>query len=225
MSFASNTLFANRTSQFRSPQKSTETGKAIEILARAQTTAEKTSELVVGSKFRDHNSVTIGWRNHLRATRVREPAARSIVCRCTAELAPPTSPFYLQMQRTAISILLKARHLPAEVWCGAGAQAYKQAPRLFLFCGGHGQSWTTTTMSMVTSWEFPSFVRQHMKIKLVTELVCKPHGNKHSGHMKIKLVKELVCKPRRNKHSGPPEIPNKHRGCVYFGTGHCFYLE
>ena len=131
-------------------RNSTETGKAIEILARAQTTAEKTSELVVGSKFRVHNSVTIGWRNHLRATRVREPAARSIVCRCTAELAPPTSPFYLQIQRTAISILLKARHLPAEVWCGAGALAYKQAERLSLFCGGHGQSWTTTTMPMVT---------------------------------------------------------------------------
>ena len=79
-----------------------------------------------------------------------EPAARSIVCRCTAELAPPTSPFYLQIQRTAISILLKARHLPAEVWCGAGALAYTQAERLSLFCGGHGQSWTTTTMPMVT---------------------------------------------------------------------------
>ena len=41
-------------------RNSTETGKAIEIFARAQTTTEKTSELVVGSKFRDHNRVTIG---------------------------------------------------------------------------------------------------------------------------------------------------------------------
>ena len=99
-------------------RNSTETGKAIEILARGHTTAEKTSESVVRSKFRDHKSVTIGWRNHLRATRVREPAG-SIVCRCTAELAPPTSPFCLQIQQTSVSVLLTARHLPTKVWCGA----------------------------------------------------------------------------------------------------------
>ena len=45
-----------------------------------------------------------------------------------------------------------------------------------------------------------------MKINLVTELVCKPHRNKHSGHMKINLVTEPMCKPHRNTHSGHIKI-------------------